>query len=79
MQSVIKSNGSDLSNISYKCILKVRKCQLDRLSRFGIMEEKQRERSVTPHPPGKVGSITPNDNTNNFQFNSIIFSHDFGF
>ena len=36
--------------------------------------------NVMDHNVGKVGLITANDNTNNFQFNSIIiFWHDFGF
>ena len=62
----------DLSNVSYYCILKVGKYQLDSLSRFRMVEEKRHEIGVTPHPPGKVGLITANDNTNNFKFNSII-------
>ena len=58
----------DLSNVCYYCILKVRKCHLDSLSRFSMVEEKQHEIGVTPpSPPGKVGLITANDDTNNFQ------------
>ena len=39
--------------VSQRCIFKVRKFQLDTLSRFGMMEEKQ-EGGVFP-PPGKIG------------------------
>ena len=48
------TNCFDLQNVSQRCIFKVRQFQLDTLSCFGMMEEKQ-EGGVFYPPPGKIG------------------------
>ena len=48
------TNWFDLQNVSLKCMFKVRKFQLDTLSRFRMVEEKQGA-CFAPPPPGKLG------------------------
>ena len=51
------TNWFDLQNVSKRCISKVRKFQLDTLSRFRMVEEKQ-EGAYLPPPPGKIGLMS---------------------
>ena len=66
----------DLSYVSYYYILKVRKCQLDSLSRFRIVEEKRHEVGVKSPPPGKVIIQTASNST---QSSSFSMTYNFGF
>ena len=49
------TNWFDLQKVSQRCIFKVRKFQLDTVSRFRMVEEKQEGGGAYFDPPGKIG------------------------
>ena len=57
------------------CIFKVRKFPFDILSRFGMVEEKQKGGRILPPPLGKIGLNVMKDGKSHFTYSQFSINH----